>query len=132
MKYLPRKIITRLNSYATIVIMHKLQIKATNLNNQQQVLELYQVAITARNLSPEDSTKIAILAFDATHPSNLNFQPSNDLEKLRFEMGALEAPGDFLSYPNHIFSSQLEFENFLWNRLARLVNEASQTISSAE
>lgn len=92
------------------------------LNNQQQVVELYRAAIEARNLSPRDSAKIAVAAFDATHPSKLNFQPSDNLKKLRFEMGALEAPGDFSSYPNRTFSSQIEFEDFLWNRFGELIN----------
>ena len=65
------------------------------LNNQQQVVELYRATIATRNLLPRDSDKIAIIAFNATHPSKLNFKPSDDLKKLRFELGALEAPGDF-------------------------------------
>ena len=92
------------------------------LNNQQQVVDLYRVAIATRSLSPRDSDKIAIATFNATHPSKLNFQPSDKLEKLRFELGALEAPGDFLTYPEHTFVNQEEFEDFLWARFSKLVD----------
>ena len=91
------------------------------LNNQQQVIELYRSAIATRNLLPRDSSKIAIMAFNATHPSKLNFKPSDDLKKLRFELGALEAPGDFSTYTERTFVNQEEFEDFLWDRFSKLV-----------
>ena len=91
------------------------------LNNQQQVIELYRSAIATRNLLPRDSSKIAIIAFNATHPSKLNFKPSDDLEKLRFELGSLEAPGDFSTYTKRTFVNQEEFDDFLWDRFEKLV-----------
>lgn len=91
------------------------------LNNQQQVIELYRAAIATRNLLPRDSSKIAIITFNATHPSKLNFKPSDDLEKLRFELGSLEAPGDFSTYTKRTFVNQEEFDDFLWDRFEKLV-----------
>jgi hypothetical protein len=93
------------------------------LNNQQQIVELYRAAIATRNLLPRDSDKIAIMAFNATHPSKLNFKPSDDLEKLRFELGALEAPGDFSTYTERTFVNQEEFEDFLWDRFEKLIDD---------
>lgn len=102
--------------------MKELEYQLTKpLDNQQQVVELYRVAIATRNLLPRDSDKIAIMAFNATHPSKLNFKPSDDLEKLRFELGALEAPGDFSTYTERTFVNQEEFEDFLWDRFGELV-----------
>ena len=92
------------------------------LNNQQQVVKLYRAAIATRNLLPRDSSKIAIITVNATHPSKLNFKPSDDLEKLRFELGALEAPGDFSTYTEHTFVNQEEFEDFLWDRFSKLID----------
>ncbi len=93
------------------------------LNNQQQVVELYRAAIATRNLLPRDSSKIAIIAFNATHPSKINFKPSDDLKKLRFELGALEAPGDFSTYTERTFVNQEEFEDFLWDRFGKLIDD---------
>lgn len=92
------------------------------LNNQQQVVHLYKTAILARILSPRDSAKIITLTFNATHPTKLNFQPSHNLKNLRFELGALKAPGHFSTYLDHNFTNQEDFEDFLWNRLEKMAD----------
>ena len=60
---------------------------------------------------------------DVTHPTNFDFKFLEWLEKLRFEIGALETPG---AYDDTIYQTQIEFEDYLWYRLRCLVISAQE------
>lgn len=65
-----------------------------NLANELDVLNYYSDAIYYRNAHKSESVDIAVHVFDRTHPKGrLSFPISAEVDRLRDEFGALEAPG---------------------------------------
>jgi hypothetical protein len=89
------------------------------------VLLIYQHAIAKRNQAPDRSRALALDAFNETHPLRCAFASNDALNELRFEMGALEAPG---SPPEGSGMSQQEYEDRLWTRLERLVEATARQL----
>lgn len=91
------------------------------LKSIADVIKLYNDAIKFRDQNHEQSETVARAVFDATHSSQLPFKLPKSLEQIRFEFGALEAPGAFDEADD--FKSQLEFENYLWQRLEKQIKK---------
>lgn len=67
--------------------------KNRELLNETDVLDYFVDAINFRNSHKDQSTDIATQVFNRTHATMLPFTLSKEAERLRFEFGALEAPG---------------------------------------
>lgn len=80
----------------------------------------FLAAISYRNVHRAESTAVARHVFDRTHPASLGFPLTRTQETIRFEFGALEAPGT----PNIPGETQTSFEDACWNRLRRMVKQS--------
>lgn len=84
----------------------------------KEVVDYFLSAVEYRNSHKSQSIEIARYVFDVTHESRIGFHLSEKLERIRYEFGALEAPGtpdggeDVMSYDDR-----------LWERLAAMINE---------
>ncbi|MDK2899426.1 MAG: hypothetical protein PWQ10_613, partial [Patescibacteria group bacterium] len=63
------------------------------ITSENDLINFYLNVIDYRNRHKNKSAKIAMYAFNKTHPMNLPFSLSDNLTSIRFEFGALEAPG---------------------------------------
>ena len=90
------------------------------LQTQDDVLNFFQEAIVYRETHKSESEEIARFVFDATHRTKINVPLSTELEKIRYEFGALEAPGqpEDNSDPNI-------FVDHLWSRLHLITKKIS-------
>lgn len=94
-----------------------------NLSNEADVLNYYIDAIHYRNEHKDQSTGIAMHVFDMTHPQGmLSFPVSQEVEGLRFEFGALEAPG----MPEDDEQPVENYDDMLWTRLFNLIDKAKK------
>jgi len=94
-----------------------------SLSNETEVLDYYVDAIHYRNAHKDESPDIAIHVFDRTHPKiRLSFPTSSEIDKLRDEFGALEAPG----MPEDNEKNPDEYIDEVWMRLLNLVNKAKE------
>lgn len=93
------------------------------------VLDIYRQAIARRSADPGQASDIARSAFDATHPMKLPFELSREVDALRFEMGALEAPG---YPPDEARISPEAYVDCLWGRLGTLVDVAAAHLTDAD
>lgn len=87
--------------------------------SEDEVLDYFRVALQARAQSREASCEIARTVFTTTSIEFLDFTPSEHLSRLRYEFGALEAPG--LENQDSDELQAKEFEDKLWRRLEGLV-----------
>jgi hypothetical protein len=85
---------------------------------QDEVLFFFQEAIRYRESHKDESEKIALFVFDTTHQSRLGVYLSSDLEQIRYEFGALEAPGQ----PEGDDDLD-QFEDRLWKRLGLMIEK---------
>lgn len=86
------------------------------------VLDFYLAVITYRKVNKQLSHDIALWAFNTITPQDTSFVWPEWLKKIRFEVGALEAPGTFDgdNVPKRC-ADQVSFEDFLWKRLEDLL-----------
>ena len=94
--------------------MQELQ-KYLPIKSEEELIKFYISAIDYRNKHKDKSADIAQFVFDASHPSNLPFKSSEELTSLRFEFGALEAPG----LPEDNTISIEDYDDQLWDRLLK-------------
>lgn len=88
------------------------------LKNEDDVLRFFQHAIAYRENHKDESEAIAQFVFDATFEGNLDTQLSPALENIRYEFGALEAPGTSdKDEENEVF------EDKLWQKLSQIVKK---------
>lgn len=85
------------------------------INSETDVFEMYRDAIEYRFRHKDQSRQIALHCFDITR-SNNGVKYSADIERLRYEMGALEAPG----MPEDDNLDPDEYDDRLWSRLRYL------------
>ena len=85
------------------------------IKSEEELIKFYISAIDYRNGHKGQSADIAQFVFDASHSSNLPFESSEELTSLRFEFGALEAPG----LPENNTISIEDYDDQLWDRLLR-------------
>jgi hypothetical protein len=94
-----------------------------NLYNETDVLDYYVAAIEYRNDHKDQSAKIALHAFRRTNPKGmLSFTADEKLERLRYEFGALEAPGWSEDETKNLEESQDE----AWKYVLNLVEKAKK------
>lgn len=92
------------------------------INTVFDVFRFYLEVFDYRLKNKEKSRELAHWAFDHASPYNTSFDWSDNLQKLRYELGALEATGAFDDPElNQKYSSQEEYDNFLWQRFKNLV-----------
>lgn len=87
-----------------------------------EVLDLYGAALAYRNLNPGESQAIALFVFDASHGVTMG----PDMTKLRYEFGALEAPG----MPADSTMDPYVYENYLWSRLEEMFDKLKHQYAS--
>lgn len=98
--------------------MQELQ-KYLPIKSEEELIKFYIYAIDYRNRHKDQSTNIALFTFNASHPSRLPFVLSEGLTSIRFEFGALEAPG----MPEDNTISIEDYDDQLWDRLLKLVRK---------
>jgi len=87
------------------------------IKSEKELIDFYIAAIDYRNKHKDQSPAIAQFVFDASHPLNLPFALSKSLTSIRFEFGALEAPG----MPEDDSILPEDYDDTLWNRLLRII-----------
>ena len=85
--------------------------KPPDFKDRADVFLFFLGALDYREAHPEESEKIALFVFDATH----KFIFDNDIETIRNEFGALEAPGE----PEN--GNPDDYREALWTRLRLMV-----------
>jgi hypothetical protein len=94
-----------------------------NLSNELEVLDFFEAAIRYREDHKAQSSEIAVHVFDKAHPKpQLSFPIADDIDNLRNEFGALEAPG----MPEDDDKDPDEYDDELWTRLNNLVTKAKE------
>lgn len=88
----------------------------TTPQSVEATVDLFRHAIDYRNTHKQESKTVALFIFNTTFGSPLD----KNLEDIRFEFGALEAPGS-----PEVAMDLDEFEDRLWERLAVIVSKAS-------
>jgi len=81
------------------------------------VVCLFRDAIAYRTAHKDESIKVARFVFDATCPILHEADFGSDIERIRFEFGALEAPG----CPEDPNLSLMDSDDRLWSRLQKMV-----------
>jgi hypothetical protein len=95
-----------------------------SLHNELDVLDYYSDAINYRNRHKDQSLDIALHVFRRTNPKGmLSFAPSERLMQLRFEFGALEAPG----WSKDETKTLEESEDEAWQYLLNLIKKAKKS-----
>ena len=113
--------------YTGVMNFQKL-VRLQPIESEIDLIRFYGAAIDFRNVHKEHSADIALYVFDATNQTaELHFHPAADLVAIRYEFGALEAPGT----PNDPDMSYQDFDDMLWERLHQLVKAASDTRAAA-
>lgn len=91
-----------------------------NLWNEPEALDYYIDAIQYRNAHKDESTEVALHVFRRTNPNGmLSFLASKEFQGLRYEFGALEAPG----WSDDETKSLEESEDEAWDYVFGLVNK---------
>jgi hypothetical protein len=91
-----------------------------SLFSERDFLEYYLDAINYRNDHKDESVEIALHVFRRTNPNGmLSFSASRELERLRFEFGALEAPG----WSNDEKKTLEESQDEAWSYVAEMVEK---------
>ena len=94
-----------------------------NLYNEIDVLDYYAAAIEYRSDHKEQSVEIALHVFRKTNPKGmLPFTASDKLERLRYEFGALEAPG----WSEDETKTLEESQDQAWEHVLDLVEKAKK------
>lgn len=86
------------------------------LTSRDEILSFFTKGLIYREENKHESERIARYIFDTTHQSQLQIPLSPDLEQIRVEFGALEAPG--LPENDEDINA---FTDSLWERLQRMV-----------
>ena len=94
---------------------HHLQ---TKIHNQSELVDYFAEAIRIREQHPDQSEAIARQVFDNTHPALLSFEVSQQIQIIRNEFGALEAPG----LPDDDTDPDV-YRDHLWQRVKKIVNK---------
>lgn len=89
-----------------------------NFKTRADILTFFSRAIEYRENHKKESGKIAQFVFDTTHKSRLGELFDDDIEFLRNEFGALEAPG----LPPDKMTGD-EYVDCLWGRLEVMVEK---------
>ncbi len=93
-------------------------------STKKDVYAFYKNAIEYRNKHKEEYAEIARFVFCVTHKDKLGDISDDDIDFIRFEFIALEAPG---TPENDDSEAKLEaFVDFLWERLRLIVDEKSK------
>lgn len=90
------------------------------LENVEDVLHFFLHAIEYRGSHKSESQKIARFVFDATYQAKIEMPFSQGLERIRYEFGALEAPGQ----PDDDGDPDV-FVDQLWDRLRLIIEKIS-------
>jgi len=91
------------------------------IESEDDLIDFYLNVIDYRNKHKDDSATIAIEVFNKTHPANLLFPVSDSLKSIRFEFGALEAPGIPDADSEYSEMSLEDFDDMLWERLRKMI-----------
>lgn len=95
-----------------------------DLAGESDVLDYFAAAIQYRNAHKNESADIAMHVFDRTHPrGRLTFPIGAEIDRLRDEFGALEAPG----MPDNDTQSFEDHEDEVWLRLLNLIEDAKKS-----
>lgn len=92
-----------------------------NISTEDDLFKFFNEAIEYRDAHKQESRKIAIFVFDNTHPAITNIPLNDDLERIRFEFGALEAPGS----PEADIDRD-KYDDKLWRRLSDMISETNK------
>lgn len=87
------------------------------IKSKNELIDFFVNSIKVRNEYKNDSAQIARYVFDMTNQSNIPFKMTDELLNIRFEFGALEAPGS----PEDVDISFDEYDDKLWKRLLEMV-----------
>jgi hypothetical protein len=98
-------------------MMENLQ-KDADLSSDEGVLNFYKSVLKYRDLHKDRSEEIARFTFDSTFEVSSRLAIDEKVKKIRYEFGALEAPGSLDNVPDG------EYVDMLWARLAGLVDDA--------
>ena len=90
------------------------------LKSDDDVLRFFKTAIEYRNSHKSEYGKIARFVFDSTHRLAVGIELNIDLERIRAEFIALEAPG----MPLDDNLSPEVYDDRLWKRLESMVDAA--------
>lgn len=92
-----------------------------DFKTNRDIFSFFNRAILYRNNHKEESGKVARFVFDTTHKSKLGSLYSENIDSIRNEFGALEAPG------RPADNSDLnEFIDHLWDRLRLIIEEGKK------
>ena len=82
------------------------------------MLHFFQQVIAYRSDHKEDAAQIARYAYAQTHELKMGCTCTDEIEFLRGEMIALEAPG---WSPEELNMEPEEYDDMLWNRLGMMI-----------
>ena len=88
------------------------------INSDENALLFFKRAIKYRNDHKDESREIARFVFDCTHQLTIGIKLDVNVDGLRAEFIALEAPG----MPLDDNLSPEEYDDYLWNRLALMID----------
>lgn len=93
-----------------------------SITNYQNLLDFMLYAIEYRNQHKTLSTTIAMVAFVRSNPIITGVEFNQLTEDIHGWFGALECPGDpsWSSTPSK-FNNQLEYEDYLWEKLRDMI-----------
>jgi hypothetical protein len=92
-----------------------------NFKTPDDVRRFFREAIEYRQTHKDESERIALYVFDMAHEPRLGFPLPDNLKAIRYEFGALEAPG----WPEDDSVDPDEFIDSLWSRLSALIERGS-------
>lgn len=87
-----------------------------NISTPEDVIEYMKLGISVRKKNPDKSREIARLIFNNTHELITGVALPDDITRIRYEFGALEAPGN----PNYAIDLK-DYDDKLWSRLEELI-----------
>jgi len=93
----------------------------TNLQTADDIIGFFKSAIEYRKFHKEESEKIACFVFDNTHETKIKIPLDEELEKIRYEFGALEAPGQ----PEDDMD-EADYIDTLWSRLSSIIDKVNE------
>lgn len=93
--------------------------KKANLSTNEGVLDFYKEVLNYRTSHKARSEEIARFSFDATYSISNDTTIDEIIKEIRYEFGALEAPGQ-----SSDGMCQAEYVDSLWERLSVLVDKA--------